>query len=138
MRVVGLVLVLFCAFIAWGFVPREPQPKAWLAWLIAAVFAAGAVIGAGLIGSPRRFRRPAHGFLLVWLSIGALLFARRIAFIVENGAMEPPDGMGSPAAFVLGWLTEQLFTSVPAIWSMIRLRRSFDIADADAAERPTL
>jgi hypothetical protein len=60
----------------------------------------------------------------VWLLIGVYLFERRVQFIFENGGMEPPDGYGSPLAFLIGWISEQLFSSVPALSLLLVLRRS--------------
>ena len=45
---------------------------------------------------------------LFWLFF-FILTATRIDFVIENGGMERQDGYGSPLAFLLGLLSEQLF-----------------------------
>jgi len=56
--------------------------------------------------------------IAIWLSIFmativwvVLLFqtGRRILFVIENGGFERADGYGSPLAFLIGVVTEQLF-----------------------------
>jgi hypothetical protein len=42
----------------------------------------------------------------------------RILFVIENGGMERVDGFGSPLAFVIGVLGEQLFF-IPLSFSIV-------------------
>lgn len=51
---------------------------------------------------------------------------RRISFIITNGSMEPADGMGSPMAFLLGWIMESivLLPTVIAFLACLILLRS--------------
>ncbi|MBI5894927.1 MAG: hypothetical protein HZB24_02575 [Desulfobacterales bacterium] len=46
--------------------------------------------------------------LLLWLPLLAQT-VRRLSFVIENGALEGPGGLGSPLAFLSGLFMEQLF-----------------------------
>lgn len=48
----------------------------------------------------------------LWL-IGGYVTVRRTLFVIENQGMERADGMGSPAAFLIGLIFEQCFLFVP-------------------------
>lgn len=48
----------------------------------------------------------------LWL-LGSYLTVRRILFVIENQGMERADGLGSPAAFLIGLIFEQCFLFVP-------------------------
>lgn len=64
---------------------------------------------------------------VIWLSFGLVNFfwwpllwrtGSRVLFLVNNGGMERADGYGSPLAFLVGLVGEQLFF-IPLCFSMI-------------------
>ncbi len=59
-----------------------------------------------------------RGFALGIFVLGMFLMYSRFSFIVENGGMEGPDGVGSPLAFLIGFAFEQLFFTLPSFYIM--------------------
>lgn len=50
------------------------------------------------------------------LIFGIFLLYQRMAFIGRNGGMEGPGGHGSPLAFLLGFISEQVIFTLPALF----------------------
>ena len=72
----------------------------------------GVVWGFSILGSIKeRFFAPliSIDFSFPVILLGLYFIALRINFILENGGMESPDGMGSPMAFLIGFLFELVF-----------------------------
>lgn len=88
-------VTLVTAFFATGW--RSPSYAA-LFWIIAVLLLlrrrAGLYMGAAVLLPPVGV----YGFQQI----------RRIWFILKNGGMEPVDGMGSPMAFLIGWIFESV------------------------------
>ncbi len=75
----------------------------------------GLIWGGALLWSHRNnFVAPLVGliFSLPLMILGIFLLGSRLFFIFENGGMEGPDGMGSPMAFLIGFVFEQIFCSL--------------------------
>ena len=115
----GLVLTLY--FMSTLFGQGDLKAIPWLIWPFCCV--AGSILA--FTGIPLGDR------LLLWssfvtLAIGTLFHVVRIGFIIKNGGMEPPDGMGSPMAFILGWLFTTILIFMPGLifvaWNMIHRR----------------
>jgi len=67
-----------------------------------------------------RWQRMVGGITITVCSLLLLLSGlygqiTRVNFISENGGMENPDGMGSPMAFLLGWMVMTLLCFLPGI-----------------------
>lgn len=104
-------------FLWWGAFPmlltiwmvaRGQDPGLFL-WLTAAWWLVGLTLvmnsGAGFFTA----------FAMVgglWL-MGGYVTVRRTLFVIENQGMERADGLGSPAAFLIGLIFEQCFLFVP-------------------------
>ena len=77
------------------------------------------VIGAiAVTSSFLKLRRAAYVMSIISGGIpfgfGLFLLWRRVSFVLEHGRMEGPDGYGSPAAFIVNGIWEQmLFTAPP-------------------------
>ena len=115
----NLVLALYFLSILFGQGDLKAIP--WLLWPFCGV--AGSVLI--FMGNPLGDK------LLLWssfvtLAIGTLFHLLRIGFIIKNGGMEPPDGMGSPMAFILGWIFTTVFMFLPGLafvaWNMMHRR----------------
>lgn len=69
-------------------------------------------------------------FAMVNLVWWPLLYqtGRRVAFVIREGGMEPADGMGSPAAFLLHAALEQIFfvpLTAAMIFGILAIRASY-------------
>jgi hypothetical protein len=127
MRLSGLLLGLYSLLVC---VLAATSAGRTLFWIVAAGGAAG------LVGGVQLAAKRTQGFGMAFVGVGVLLatglrfLVLRSAFMVENGGMEGPEGRGSPLAFLIGLVFEQLVFSIPAACLLLALRRSYRLATA--------
>jgi len=104
-------LLLFCG-LSFTSVFIESDPLALGGFIFAVIWLLGLII--------LRWQRMVGGITITVCSLLLLLSGlygqiTRVNFISENGGMENPDGMGSPMAFLLGWMVMTLLCFLPGI-----------------------
>jgi hypothetical protein len=104
----SLVMALYFLSILFGQGDLKAIP--WLLWPFCGVAGSLLIYMGNQVGDR----------LLLWsslatLAIGTLFHVLRIGFIIKNGGMEPPDGMGSPMAFILGWAFTTVLIFIPGV-----------------------
>jgi hypothetical protein len=124
------------AFAAWGVVPtaaaalvlaRGPvrAPDLGLAAFALAWWAAAVCLLRDRRGAPAA----ALGLVAVPWTLALVQTVRRAAFVARTGGLEHPSGRGSPMAFLLGVLFEQLVCFLPLtvvgwlVWRAMRRAR---------------
>lgn len=61
-------------------------------------------------------------FWCLILGLGVLMLLRRIWFVILHGGMDTLDTPGSPMAFLIGLIFEQVFITLPALVIVIAMR----------------
>ncbi len=107
-------------FVAWGFLPtyqavaslgRGPVDGFELA--LGAFSLAWWVVGILLIRGVRGALTAALALIAVPWSLVVTQTVWRVEFIIREGGMERADGLGSPLAFLTGWIVELSFVFIP-------------------------
>ena len=111
-----LKIVAMLLFVAIGFTLAKWFRAHWF-WLPVAVMS---LVCAAFSLFPDKFQLRISIFLRIsaamLLSFGVFLLYRRLDFILSYGGMEGPNGEGSPLAFIIGMVFEQVYFSLPSLF----------------------
>jgi hypothetical protein len=122
MRGVGVAVATYALLVLFylGY-PAGTFPPIRIATLVVAVL--GVAGGVALLARRPRGKLPAAVFAGSMIVLGAFLFARRVGFVLEHGGMDSSNEPGSPAAFLIGWVFEQIMVTLPAVFLTVALWR---------------
>lgn len=110
-RIVAFILILIIGYTLYGWFSSY-----WFSVPLAVIAIASAI--ASIL--PNQYQSKSSVFLksvaFFLLAFGAFLLYQRLEFMAINEGMEGPEGQGSPMAFLIGFVFEQVFFTLPSIY----------------------
>ena len=121
MRVVGVAISVYAAIVLYVVGPPVgsfPPLRIALMGLAGIGLTGGLTMLAGRPLGAKLGRAYVYGML----ALGAMLLLGRVGYILRHGGMDSAEEPGSPLAFLLGWIFEQVCVTLPSLTLALALR----------------
>lgn len=121
MRFIDLVTVIFNSLGLW-VISHQRREFTLLDYGLICLLFIGLLSGILLAAKTNLGVKSVYYFWCLILGLGVLMLLRRIWFVILHGGMDTLDTPGSPMAFLIGLIFEQVFITLPALVIVIAMR----------------